>query len=232
MEAGEILGYCRSVFRAAIPTRRVPVAGTDPTDGANDILMNDGAYEALNQCCLAEIDAKPGRVKGFERFLREHREALLAFLRQRTATEEDAQDAVQESMARLMRYQNEQTPEGLKALLYRIAVNVAHDQRRRAVRRHSGEHVPLDETVHALTSTDPPLDEQMVRRQELAVIAGVIESLPTRCREIYILSRIEGMKNAEIADFCGISLKAVEKQMTRAMAAVRRASGKTDREAF
>lgn len=195
--------------------------------------MNGGAYETLNQC-LAEIGAGAGagRARGFDRFLCDHREALLAFLRHRTATEEDAQDAVQESMARLMRYQSEQTPEGLKALLYRIAVNVANDQLRRAQRRHTGDHVPLDEAVTALPSTDPPLEEQMARRQELAVIAGVIECLPSRCQQIYILSRIEGMKNAEIADVCGISLGAVEKQMTRAMAAIRRASGKPGRMAL
>lgn len=196
-----------------------------------DLLMNGSAYEMLNQC-LAEIGARPGSACGFDQFLREHRQALLAFLRQRTATEEDAQDAVQESMTRLMRYQGEPTPEALKALLYRIAVNVANDQLRHAQRRHSGKHIPIDDAVHILPSAEPPLDEQQIQRQELAVIAGVIESLPPRCQEIYILSRVEGMKNAEIAALCSISLKAVEKQMTRAMAAVRQASGKADREAL
>ena len=211
--------------------RWLSIAGHVTRARREDLQMNNSAYETLNQC-LAEIGVSRSRVPGFDRFLREHREALLRFLRQRTATEEDAQDAVQESMARLMRYQNGQSAEGLKALLYRIAVNVAHDQQRRAQRRHRGEHMPLDEALHVLPSAEPPLDEQMATRQELAVIAGVIESLPSRCREIYVLSRIEGMKNAEIANFCGISLKAVEKQMTRAMAAIRRASGKPDREAF
>jgi len=193
--------------------------------------MNDGAYETLNQC-LAQIDVRPDSARGFDRFLHDHRQALLAFLRQRTASEEDAQDAVQESMTRLMRYQGEQAPEAWKRLLYRIAVNVANDQMRHARRRHTGDHVPLEDAVHALPSAEPPLDEHLIQRQELALIAAVIECLPARCQEIYILSRVEGMKNAEIADLCGISLKAVEKQMTRAMAAVRRASGKPDGKAL
>lgn len=210
---------------------RIRVAGTSPDARREDLLMNGSAYEMLNQC-LAEIGARPDSACGFDQFLREHRQALLAFLRPRTATEEDAQDAVQESMTRLMRYEGEQTPEAWKALLYRIAVNVANDQLRRAQRRHTGDHVPLDDAVYALPSVDPPPDEQLIQRQELALIASVIESLPPRCQEIYILSRVEGMKNAEIAAFCGISLKAVEKQMTRAMAAVRQASGKPDRKAL
>lgn len=193
--------------------------------------MNDSAYETLNQC-LAQIDVRPDSARSFDRFLLDHRQALLAFLRQRTASEEDAQDAVQESMTRLMRYQGEQAPEAWKPLLYRIAVNVANDQMRLAQRRHTGNHIPLEDAVHALPTAEPPLDEHLIQRQELALIAAVIECLPARCREIYILSRVEGMKNAEIADLCGISLKAVEKQMTRAMAAVRRASGKPDGKAL
>lgn len=196
-----------------------------------DLLMNGSAYEMLNEC-LPEIGARHDSARRFDRFLSEHRPALLAFLRQRTASEEDAQDAVQESMTRLMRYGDERSPEALKALLYRIAVNVANDQLRRAQRRRTGDHIPLDDAVHALPSAEAPLDEHLIQRQELALIARIIESLPPRCQEIYVLSRIEGMKNAEIAEFCGISLKAVEKQMTRAMAAVRQASGKAGREAL
>lgn len=181
---------------------------------------------------LADHTAGEACDQGFDSFLREEREALVGFLRNRTATEEDAQDAAQESLARLVRYRESQPQESWKALLYRIAVNIANDQSRYRQRRQTGNHVPLDQAEFVLHSDDPPMDELLIQRQELARIGAVIERLPPRCREIYLLSRIEGMKNAEIARHCAISLKAVEKHMTRAMAAVRQALGNWDREAL
>ncbi len=49
------------------------------------------------------------------------------------------------------------------------------------------------------------------------IIKDTIESLPPRCREIFILSRINNKKNREIADDLNISIKAVEAQITNAL---------------
>ena len=49
----------------------------------------------------------------------------------------------------------------------------------------------------------------------------VLESLPERCRQIFIMSRFENKKNKEIAEELGVSLKAVEKQITKALATIR-----------
>ncbi len=168
----------------------------------------------------------------FEGFLREQRELLLGFLRLRTASEEDAQDAAQESLVRLMRYRQAQPQENWKPLLYRIATNVAHDQSRWAQSRHAAGHVPIDESVHALPSQERPQLEQLVAQQELARIGDIIATLPPRCQEVYLLSRVEGMTNTEIARHCDISLKAVEKHITRALTVMRRTLGDRDRNAF
>ncbi len=49
----------------------------------------------------------------------------------------------------------------------------------------------------------------------------VLDSLPDRCRQIFVLSRFENKKNKEIADELDISVKAVEKQITKALATIR-----------
>lgn len=49
----------------------------------------------------------------------------------------------------------------------------------------------------------------------------VLNSLPERCRQIFVMSRFENKKNREIAEELYISVKAVEKQITKALGTIR-----------
>ncbi len=170
---------------------------------------------------------------GFDGFLDQHREALVRFLRTRLPSEEDAQDAAQESLVRLMRYRGSASPREWKPLLYRIAVNVAYSQQRQALTHHDAAHVPYEESLAHLPAPSPAPDEQAARQQALARIGRIIRGLSPRCQEVYVLNRIEGMSYSQIADYCGISPKAVEKQMTKALGILReRLGGDWDPEAL
>jgi RNA polymerase sigma-70 factor (ECF subfamily) len=58
---------------------------------------------------------------------------------------------------------------------------------------------------------------------ELATAAdAVVSSLPDRCREAFLLSRIGGMSYAEIARTLGIAEKTVEAHITKALLVLRR----------
>ena len=52
-------------------------------------------------------------------------------------------------------------------------------------------------------------------------IEAAIAALPEKCRMVFELNRIEGLKYAEIADKMNISFKTVEAQMSKALAAMR-----------
>jgi RNA polymerase sigma-70 factor (family 1) len=60
--------------------------------------------------------------------------------------------------------------------------------------------------------TDLLADEEFARRLKTAV-----DSLPDRCREAFLLSRQTGLTNRQIAGEMHISVKAVERNMTRAL---------------
>jgi RNA polymerase sigma-70 factor, ECF subfamily len=75
-----------------------------------------------------------------------------------------------------------------------------------------------------------PLDDQSIDleilqyhrdifiEKELSLaISHSVEKLPEQCRLVFKLSRNFGMKNMEIASYLGISLKGVEKHITRAL---------------
>ena len=48
-------------------------------------------------------------------------------------------------------------------------------------------------------------------------IMSYINTLPPQCRKVFMLSRSYGLKNREIAEQLDISIKAVEKQISKAL---------------
>ena len=55
-----------------------------------------------------------------------------------------------------------------------------------------------------------------------AALKQAVGALPERCREVFELSRVHGLRYAEIASTLGISVKGVEAQMGRALRELRR----------
>jgi RNA polymerase sigma factor (sigma-70 family) len=156
---------------------------------------------------------------GFDQFLREHQAPLIAFLARR-AGDEDAKDIAQEAMVRLMRYRS-QPADQLRPLMYRIALNVLNDRGRRDSTRQASAHVSLDQDFLGLASSEPSHDQRIAHEQELALVRAAILQMPERCRQVYLLNRIEGMSYSQIASHCGISVKAVEKHIGKALGLLR-----------
>lgn len=62
------------------------------------------------------------------------------------------------------------------------------------------------------------IDTSVITFQEIeSIIEKTLADLPPRCREIFILSRMEGKKNLEVATQLDISVKSVEAQITNAL---------------
>jgi RNA polymerase sigma-70 factor (ECF subfamily) len=178
--------------------------------------MANGRDNTLNFPGGMPLATAPNR--DFERFLRDQREALVCSLRQHVVHREDAEDLAQESLVRLERYRHSQPRETWKRLLYRIASNLARDLFRYDEARLRNRHDVFDEALH-----DQP-DEACGHEERRVVVMG----LPVRCREVYLLNRIEGMSYTEIAGHLGISNKAVEKHVSRALATLRERLGERD----
>lgn len=153
----------------------------------------------------------------FERFVRDCVPLLERFLGRLRVREDDVEDVAQESVARLLRYRDTEAPEAWTALLYRIAINVVRDRARR------DSHAPRDATgaeTDAIAADDSP-EQHASDQQALARVRTAILALTPRCRAVYLMHRVEGLSYPEIARRCGISTKAVEKQMSNALRALR-----------
>jgi RNA polymerase sigma-70 factor (ECF subfamily) len=75
------------------------------------------------------------------------------------------------------------------------------------------EHVKEEDYTEVNTALET---SELEQRIELA-----IQSLPEKCRMVFELNRVEGLKYAQIADKMGISIKTVEAQMSKALSVLR-----------
>ena len=155
----------------------------------------------------------------FAGFVREHEPALMSFLSARIHAE-DAKDIAQESLLRLLRYRNH-PPAQLKPLMYRIALNTLHDHGRRLRSRHASLHDSLDDDTDRVPSGEPDHARRLANEHDLVRVRAAILQLPTRCRQMYLLNRVEGLSYTQIARHCDISVKAVEKHIGNALTKLR-----------
>ncbi|MEZ0469663.1 RNA polymerase sigma factor [Luteimonas salinilitoris] len=159
--------------------------------------------------------------RAFQDFLRSQFGALVRFLQSRQVSEQDAQDMAQESLMRLTRYRG-QPESALRTLSYRIALNLLCDSRRSRAGAGDPTHTSLDAGGYELPDDAVEPDQHAHHHQELARVRQAILRLPQHCRQIYLLNRIEGMSYSQISRHAGISVKAVEKQMSKALSLLRK----------
>lgn len=179
---------------------------------------------------LDEPDASPQpeadeAAQDFETFFQAHRLALIAFLRRRTASEADAEEIAQESYTRLLGYGygDSRPPKVWRSLLYRIAANLATSHfRQRRSHRLDGQ---LDVDEVQLACDSPSQERVVAARQDLQLARQALAALSPKCRRVFMLSRAHHKTYPEIAEMCGISVKMVEKYMSQALGALRRAVG-------
>ncbi|TMN24197.1 RNA polymerase sigma factor [Pseudoxanthomonas sp. X-1] len=187
------------------------------------IRASDRAYMAHGQDSFLPLppvladEESCADARDFDAFMRQSRGALVKHLRAHLPSDADAQDAAQESLLRLLRYRGE-APGAWRPLLYRIATNVIGEFYRRRGTHRAAHHVPLD-TV-PLVSEAVEHEERIERSQRQALLRAAILALPARSRQIYLLSRVDGLSYAQIAARCGITVKAVEVSLSRALGAI------------
>lgn len=167
---------------------------------------------------------------GFDTFFREQYDPLVHFLRRRSRTEQDAEDAAQESLTRFIRYSQSQPPVAWKPTLYRIAINVVNDRLRKTRTHCVNQHVALEGLD--IESDQPSMEENAALAQQRALLHEAILALPPKCRQVYVLKLLRGMTSADIAKRCGISVRMVEKHLANALLHIRRRLGQAESDTY
>lgn len=127
---------------------------------------------------------------------------------------EDVEDVVQDCFVRLLEVSVE--PRNVRAWLYAAVRNRCIDLLRQS--SHSVE--PLAVGLEAPTD-----EEQQERSLREARLWEAIDALPARCREVFLLSKRDGLTYAQIAQRLGLSEKTVEHQVSKALKRLRALRG-------
>lgn len=145
---------------------------------------------------------------------RHHHGWLHSWLRKRLGCSEQAADLAQDTFLRMLGRRHEQIDlRQPRAYLATIA---------RGLLVNHWRHLELErawsETLAALPpALAPSLEEQHLAREALCQVARLLEGLPARTSEIFLLSQLDGLSYPQISRQLGISINVVQKAMLKAM---------------
>jgi RNA polymerase sigma factor (sigma-70 family) len=170
--------------------------------------MSADAKRQDDRQLLAELDGR-------------FRSPLMAYFLRRTGNRQDAEDLTQETFARLIGSGSFNSETHATGYVFRVAANLLKDQRRRqAVRKQKPFSAFDPELVEYISNQivegrEP--ERVLIGQQSLAEVYKCLEGLEERTRNIFILYRLEGMKQKDIAALLGLGLSTVEKHCMIAM---------------
>jgi RNA polymerase sigma-70 factor (ECF subfamily) len=163
---------------------------------------------------------KTGDKKAFEQLFSIYFARLNDFARNVVKDDMISQDIVQEVFVKVWENESKIESLNLEAYLFRLVRNRCIDYiKYLKVRNNQLHEIRISSKYEELYRIDFMGNEPYVLiEQELkAKIEKTIQSLPDRCREVFILSRIDGLKNKDIAEKLDINIKNVERHLSRAL---------------
>ena len=136
---------------------------------------------------------------------------------------EEAREVAQDTFEKLLRHAEREDVRDVRRLAFTVANRLALDVlRRRGVKaRYAREHGIED--TDQIDEDDP--ERVSMGREQLDAVRRALSALPAKTRHIFLLHRFESYTYVEIARHVGVSPKAVEYHMNRALAAVSSAVG-------
>jgi len=160
-------------------------------------------------------DTQPGMVAGqAAELVRNLNTTLIRSLQLRLGSYEDAREVAQEAYARLLNLGNDQVVSFQRALLFKIAQNLATDLLRRRAYTELPEPDGLD------LWPDPGADPERSARARWVVerLPAVLAELPPKCAEAFRLVRMEQCSFKEAAERLDLTDRMVRIHVARALA--------------
>lgn len=127
----------------------------------------------------------------------------------------NAQDITQNIFMKL--WKNRKKLEHIKSIddyLFILSKNACMDYFRKASRKKEISTEVFDEFLLSRIVSSP--EKRIDALSDIEELRHIIDSLPSKRRDIFIMSRFDGLSNDEIASILGVSKKTVENQISLA----------------
>lgn len=152
-----------------------------------------------------------------------YREPLIRWFARRGVPDDSVEDLAHEVFARLAqgRMKGVANPD---AYLFTTASSVMIDRSRRDRVRCRDQH---DSIEGVEIRSDAPSPARVFEGKEtLTRLSAILDELPERTREIFLLSRLDRLTNTQLAARYGITVSSIEKHMTKALSHLRARFGR------
>lgn len=161
---------------------------------------------------------REGDQTAFELLFHFYYPGLVLFSAQFTADRSEAEEIVQDFFVKFwQKHQQISLTDSLKAYFFLSVKNGSLN-----FLKHKKVEEKYIQKMMTLADNHLAYDPDLYIDSELQVkLKNAIELLPEKCREIFIMSRIKGLKNEEIADQLSLSKRTVETQISKALKVLR-----------
>jgi RNA polymerase sigma-70 factor (ECF subfamily) len=180
----------------------------------------------------AAAPLSPSKTQEFEQIVERYHGKVFQLVYRYTGDYEEASDLTQDTFVRAFNAWGEFRGESqVYTWLYRIALNLCHNQQKRVVRRNRMERWSLDSVsdddfegrgpIEVADERPLPLARLESDEMRLRLREALLE-LPENYRAVIVLRDIEGLTYEEIARVTDSSLEAIKSRLFRARQTLRR----------
>lgn len=170
------------------------------------MIQNNKTKVVEKDCSANDLD--------MEDIYQKSRAGLVRYISRYFRRSQEAEDVVQEAFVKVIEARREREIKAPKAYLYQTARNLAHSETKKksySLTDAMGDVLP--ETDLLLTKS---MEEQFEVSENFEMFCRAVRSLPVKCRRAYVLCRVYGFSQKEVAAHMGVSLKGVEGHLARA----------------
>lgn len=161
--------------------------------------------------------ARQGDPEAFERLMEATESLIWRVCWHYTGNRENASDCAQEAILKIWRsLASFRSDCSFESWCYRIAANCSLDFLRKEKRHETMPLEPLAEEGFDPPDPGPGTEEQILKKEEQALVRAAISNLPEEQRDALVLTQLEGKSYEEAADMLGVSEGTVKSRVNRA----------------
>ncbi len=160
----------------------------------------------------------------FEKIFKHYYNALFFFAGKYIQDEDDAENLVQETFMSLWLNRKNilsDSESSIRSWLYNTLKNKCLNFLEKDLsRKKYNDYVRTRQMLNISVLKDFEIDDVLFH-EVYEILNKALEQMPSQSKAVFEMSRLKGMKNKEIAETLGITVKAVEANMTRALKLLR-----------